>query len=407
MADLRRKKTAKGTIVHQVRYRNSSTKSGYAYRNFETVKQARKFLSLVHQKSSIGLSQSAVRTIDDAVAAWLDICQNEGLNGGEPVTRYTLQNYTYRSGFVLAYEWPKEIWQLTAPDIVSFRSWLLRNTPSRETAQKVMVTLHSIMKEMAIRGVIATNIATGITIRADSRYGDPITIPTAAEIRALLWAADSLANSSNGQTARAWQRYRPMLYLAIDSGMRPQEYLALPTHAISETGINVIQALDGGERRISVPKTKAGRRHIAISESTLDMVSHYARWHAPENPHNLVFPTEKGTWQTRRNWQRRAFNIACLEAGLVNKTIEDGKTLIRPKFRPYDLRHFFASMLIAQKLDLKRIQSMMGHESVKTTLDTYGHLIEGEVAGAPQPGLVAMLGDEVDVASCGSKTPSH
>ncbi|WP_422021739.1 tyrosine-type recombinase/integrase [Pyruvatibacter mobilis] len=406
MADLRRKKTAKGTIVHQVRYRSPSTKSGYAYRNFETVKQAKEFLSHVRQKSSNGLSQSTIRTVDDAVGAWLDICQSEGLNGGEPVTRYTLQNYSYRSGFVLGFEWPKEIWQLTAPDIVSFRSWLLRNAPSRETAQKVMITLHSVMKEMAIRGVIATNIATGITIRMDSRYDEPITIPTTAEIKALLWAADSLANSSNGQTARAWQRYRPMLYLAIDSGMRPQEYLALPRHAITEAGINVVQALDGGERRISVPKTKAGRRHINISESTMDMVSHYASRHAPENPFDLVFPTEKGTWQTRRNWQRRGFNIACLEAGLVSKTVEGGKTLIRPKFRPYDLRHFFASMLIAQKLDLKRIQSMMGHESIKTTLDTYGHLIGDEEASAPRPGLVAMLGDKVDVASCGSEATS-
>ena len=125
MADLRRKKTAKGTIVHQVRYRSPSTKSGYAYRNFETVKQAKEFLSHVRQKSSNGLSQSTIRTVDDAVGAWLDICQSEGLNGGEPVTRYTLQNYSYRSGFVLGFEWPKEIWQLTAPDIVSFRLSLI------------------------------------------------------------------------------------------------------------------------------------------------------------------------------------------------------------------------------------------------------------------------------------------
>lgn len=38
------------------------------------------------------------------------------------------------------------------------------------------------------------------------------------EFYALLTAADSLANSKNAQIARAWERNRPMLYLAGDTG---------------------------------------------------------------------------------------------------------------------------------------------------------------------------------------------
>jgi len=44
-------------------------------------------------------------------------------------------------------------------------------------------------------------------------------------MRQILKAADSLANHKNYWIARAWERYRPMIYLAADSGMRPQEYL--------------------------------------------------------------------------------------------------------------------------------------------------------------------------------------
>ena len=55
---------------------------------------------------------------------------------------------------------------------------------------------------------------------------------------------------------------------------------------------------------------------------------------------------------------------------------EDGKTFDRPKYKPYDLRHFYASMLIDDKVNLKRIQTLMGHEDIKTTLNVYGHLIE-------------------------------
>ena len=34
------------------------------------------------------------------------------------------------------------------------------------------------------------------------------------------------------------------------------------------------------------------------------------------------------------------------------------------------------SMLIHQKVDLKKIQRLMGHEKIETTFNTYGHLIE-------------------------------
>lgn len=43
-------------------------------------------------------------------------------------------------------------------------------------------------------------------------------------------------------------------------------------------------------------------------------------------------------------------------------------------FRFHDLRHYFASLLIASGLDVKVAQARLRHASAKTTLDTYGHL---------------------------------
>ena len=43
-------------------------------------------------------------------------------------------------------------------------------------------------------------------------------------------------------------------------------------------------------------------------------------------------------------------------------------------FRFHDLRHYFASLLIASGLDVKVVQARLRHASAKTTLDTYGHL---------------------------------
>jgi integrase len=45
--------------------------------------------------------------------------------------------------------------------------------------------------------------------------------------------------------------------------------------------------------------------------------------------------------------------------------------------RFHDLRHSHAVMLIAKGTHPKVIQERLGHASIKTTLDVYGHLYEG------------------------------
>jgi integrase len=95
-----------------------------------------------------------------------------------------------------------------------------------------------------------------------------------------------------------------------------------------------------------------------------------------------------------QNWRNRGFLVACAEAGLVEETEEDGETVVRPKYRPYDLRHFYASMFIEQRVSLKRAQYLMGHEDVSTTLNVYGHLIErAEVKPDQSRGLIASMGN--------------
>jgi integrase len=45
--------------------------------------------------------------------------------------------------------------------------------------------------------------------------------------------------------------------------------------------------------------------------------------------------------------------------------------------RFHDLRYTHVAMLIAQGEHPKTIQARLGHRSISTTLDTYGHLFEG------------------------------
>ena len=48
----------------------------------------------------------------------------------------------------------------------------------------------------------------------------------------------------------------------------------------------------------------------------------------------------------------------------------------------HDLRHSFAAWMVAAGVHPKVLQTIMGHESIKTTLDTYGHLYEDATSDA-------------------------
>src|SRR6185312_7917648 len=230
-----------------------------------------------------------IRTVAQGLRKWLEVCEQEGCNGREPITKGTLQNYEYRVAIINAYNWTKELHELTAPDIVEFRSWLLRNN-SRAVAHKALTTFHSMVLELMRRGIVAHDFAAGIAIPSSSRYDQPVTIPTEKDVQGLLRAADALANGKNQTLAQAWQRYRPMLYLAADSGMRPQEYVAAARANLNGHGINVDRALERlGE--ISVTKTPAGHRFIDLSPDTVRMVEHYVEKHAPSSKYDLTFPT--------------------------------------------------------------------------------------------------------------------
>jgi integrase len=46
-----------------------------------------------------------------------------------------------------------------------------------------------------------------------------------------------------------------------------------------------------------------------------------------------------------------------------------------PPFRFHDLRHTHVAWLVAGGAPLPHIQARLGHESITTTIDTYGHLL--------------------------------
>ena len=44
-------------------------------------------------------------------------------------------------------------------------------------------------------------------------------------------------------------------------------------------------------------------------------------------------------------------------------------------FRLHAIRHFFASLLLAQGVELKIVSELLGHSSIRITADTYAHVL--------------------------------
>ena len=93
----------------------------------------------------------------------------------------------------------------------------------------------------------------------------------------------------------------------------------------------------------------------------------------PRGPVNdvLVFPGRSGAvWadDAWRYWRRRVFTPAVQAEGLASPV------------RPYDLRHSFVSLLLAEGANVVEIARQAGH-SPTMTLSTYAHLFD-ETAGA-------------------------
>jgi integrase len=98
------------------------------------------------------------------------------------------------------------------------------------------------------------------------------------------------------------------------------------------------------------PKSKAALRDLDTSEDLLKELRRH-RLACPKSQHELVFCTQTGDPIEARTLMRWHFIPALERAGLR-------------KIRFHDLRHTYASLLIAQKESPKYIQTQLGHASI-------------------------------------------
>src|SRR5690606_25847687 len=124
--------------------------------------------------------------------------------------------------------------------------------------------------------------------------------------------------------------------------------------------------------KIGPPKSGASRRKINLPAP---LVSRLREWKAECPPGPLVFPNWQGEVEALANIHVRAWKPLQVAAG-VTRPGDDERPLARYRF--HDLRHFRATMLIADGANPKEVQSELGHASIVVTMDTYGSLFRDD-----------------------------
>ncbi len=112
-------------------------------------------------------------------------------------------------------------------------------------------------------------------------------------------------------------------------------------------------------RYVEATKTISSRRKLNVPQFLIDELQDHL---SEASQSEFVFSTVEGHPLRRNNFRRRYWLPACEAAGLA-------------PLRFHDLRHTCASLLIAQGAHAKEIQVRLGHASIITTMNVYGHLL--------------------------------
>ena len=168
-----------------------------------------------------------------------------------------------------------------------------------------------------------------------------------------IWTKDQFCMFVEHEKKRA-------LHVAFDilfwTGIREGELLALtPADVLDTKKIDICKtfAKVDGQEMFLTPKTNKSKRKLSIPDFLYEEIESYIA--------DLQIGTDERIFYFTKHLLTKEIKRVAKLAGL-------------DQIRVHDLRHSHASLLISMKFDILEISRRLGHESVKTTWDTYSHL---------------------------------
>lgn len=315
-------------------------------------------------------SLAAKRGFGELVAIW----RETRLAGVQPKTRARYEQ------IVRTYLEPEyralPVSALTRERVRLYFARLTNAGTSAGTVAKVQVVLSSILSEAVENGILATNPAAKLKGLPKPTKRELVVL-SAAEVQKL---ADACA-------AHGWQKHpveHPQDALAVliaaHAGPRADELWALQRRDYNPLrGTLTIERAWKDNARTILGTTKTGSKRVVGLPATIRALLDEHLADVEPEPTAFLFSGPGGAnGRTTGNggpirhelWRARVFRPALKRALPTH-----------PDLHFHDLRHTCASWLIASGADALQVKSWMGHASIKTTYDVYGHLMPNNVDG--------------------------
>ena len=303
-----------------------------------------------------------------AADIWIASCEAAGCDRGTLKTYREIINRHVRPHLG-----NEKLSRLSGPRVIEFRDAMMA-TRSHAMASKAIRHLSMILAEAMRRGLVGKNVAREVKVKRPRgekrlRLARRAEIPPIEHLRAMLEAADRLSNED--------PRLAVLLRVVMLSGLRASEVRGLPWQNADLKGpsLTVAQRADRW-CEIGPPKSDAGHRTVPIGPSLATALKAWKLRCRP-SPLDLIFPNSRGGVINQKTFIGLFLKVQ-IAAGLAldsGRRDAKGNTIWRPRYGWHDLRHVAASNWLNDGIDLKRLQTWIGHENIQLTIDVYGHLI--------------------------------
>jgi integrase len=182
------------------------------------------------------------------------------------------------------------------------------------------------------------------------------------------WTLDQL-HSFMAALEASESRWRHLWVFLLSSGLRIGEAMALEWSDLDGNRLQVNKSLtrfSADAVTVGVPKTRAGVRTITLPEQALAALELWREgWKEARSRYgwttSRIFVTEYGSAPNLPNLHR-SLRTACEHADVPYPTI-------------HGLRHIHSSLLIANGVNIKSLQTRLGHANAAVTMRIYAHLM--------------------------------
>ncbi|MCR9200715.1 MAG: site-specific integrase [Planctomycetaceae bacterium] len=256
--------------------------------------------------------------------------------------------------------------QLTEQIIVSLIGHRQSSSPS--TRRKILLVLRLTLTFAKRRGMIAHDPMEFMRLPGQKNVSDKaMTCMSLDQAKTFLRACEGV-------------RFGRFFKILALTGMREGELLAARPQDFTKDYAAIwirrtmSDNLEGEAIEKDAPKTKSSRRKLPLPALARDAVIEEveARMKEGRTHHNTLFSTSAGTPPQRQNLMRRQFRPMLKKAGLpIEMTI-------------HDLRHTYATCALNAGIGVHLVSKMLGHASVKITLDLYSHALPEATEDAVQ-----------------------